>query len=127
MLRLGLSIFLLMSALDKIIAPEFAQRFFSDVFSLNLSFSVVMLIGSCQLVLSLLFMLGFSKRVTYGFGAVYQIFATAAHYRQLAAPFEGNLLYVSAIPILFAFIALFLMRDLDTLWTLAKKKFLFAR
>ncbi len=126
LLRIGLGIFLLMWALDKIIVPEAALKVFSHFHSLSLSPSMVILIGACELVLSLLIILGFHKTLTYGAGLAVHTVSTLASYRQLLSPFGDNHLFIAAIPILFAFIALFLLRDFDTLWTLGRKKFLFA-
>lgn len=125
LLRFGLGIFLLMWALDKLIAPEIALKVFSHFYFTNVSPSMIMLIGAVQLVLSLLIIFGFYKTLTYGLGLVVHTVSTCATYKELLSPFGENHLFIAAVPILFAFIALFLLRDFDTLWTLGKKKSLF--
>ncbi len=47
--------------------------------------------------------------------------STLSSFRQYLAPFKGpNLLFFAAWPMLAACIALFLLRDLDTLWTVGR-------
>lgn len=86
-----------------------------------------MMLGACEMVLSLFMILGFHKTITYGLGLGVHTFATIASYRQFLSPFGDNNIFIAAIPVLFAFITLFILRDLDTLWTLGKKKSLFAQ
>jgi len=47
--------------------------------------------------------------------------STVSTYSQLLSPFGKNHLFIAAIPVLGAFIALFLMRDDDTLWIVGWK------
>lgn len=127
MLRLGLGAFLLMSSVDKFISPTSALSSFAQLFNLTLSPSLIMVIGACELVLSLLIIFGFYKTVTYGLGLILHVVTTATSYQKILSPFGENHLVIASIPILFAFIVLFLLRDFDTLWTLGKKKSLFAQ
>ena len=86
-----------------------------------------MMLGACELALSLFLILGFYKTITYGLGLMLHALTTLAGYRELLSPFGQHQFFVASIPILFAFIVLFLLRDFDTLWTLGKKKSLFAQ
>lgn len=126
LLRLGLGIFLLMWGLDKLMEPDVALKVFSHFYFINLNSSVIMLIGAVEIVLSLLIILGYYKTVTYGLGLTVHAASTISSYNELMSPFGNNHLFIAAVPILFAFITLFLLRDLDNLWTLGKKKSLFA-
>lgn len=47
--------------------------------------------------------------------------STISTYNQLLNPFGKNHLFIAAIPVLGAFIALFLMRDDDRLWATGEK------
>lgn len=126
LLRIGLGIFLLLWGFDKIIAPEIAIKIFAHFYYMKLGVSAVMLIGAVEIVLSLLMILGFYKTLTYGLGLAVHAASTLSSFRELLSPFGDNHRYIAAIPILFAFITLFLLRDLDTMWTLGKRKSLFA-
>jgi hypothetical protein len=60
---------------------------------------------------------------TWTYGAVLAMHAvsTLSSFRQYLAPFEGpNILFFAAWPMLAACVALFLLRDLDTLWTVKR-------
>jgi hypothetical protein len=127
LLRFGLGVFLLMWGLDKIIAPEIALITFQHFYFIELSSSVIMILGAIQLVLSLLIIFGFHKTYTYGAGLLVQAISTGAAYRELLSPFGENHFFIATIPILFAFLALFILRDFDTIWTLGRKKSLFAQ
>ncbi len=127
LLRLGLGLFLLLWGLDKIIAPEIAVMVFSRFYYVDIGISAAMLIGALEIVLSLLMILGFYRTITYGLGLLVHTISTLSTLRELLSPFGPNHLFIAGIPILFAFLTLFLLRDFDTLWTLGKRKSLFAK
>ena len=85
-----------------------------------------MIIGALQLALSLLFMLGIYKNITYGLGLAIHIIATVGAFQEIMSPFGSDILYVSYIPILCSFITLFLLRQMDNRWTLSKKPKMFS-
>lgn len=126
LLRLGLGIFLAMQSIDKIVAPEIAINTFSEFYFLDINTSIVMIIGGIELALSLLIILGMYKTITYGLGLLIHIIWMVATYEQLLSPFGKNHLFITSIPIFFAFLALFFMREFDTKLSLGKKKSLFA-
>jgi putative oxidoreductase len=125
-LRIGLGLFLALWAVNKLVAAELSVDMFSRLYFININTSVVMILGAIELVLSLLLILGMNKTVTYGLGLLIHTASTIAHIQFLTAPFGKNQLFIATIPILFAFIALFLMRHLDTKWILGRKKSLFS-
>lgn len=124
LLRFGLGGFLGLCAFDKIISPETSVSFFSHYF-VSISPSIIMLVGGAELALSLLFILGMYKTWTYGLAFILQSLALAMMLEKLLSPFGKDILFVMLIPLLFAFFALFLMRNLDTKWTLTKKTGIF--
>lgn len=125
LLRLGLGIFLAMWSVDKLAEPDIAQHVFSQLYLVNINSSIVMIIGAVELVLSLLIVFGMYKTVTYGLGLLVHTASTIAAYEHLLEPFGKNHLIIATIPVLFAFLTLFLLRDLDTKFALGKKKSLF--
>ncbi len=126
LLRIGLGIFLLLWSLDKIVSPQDTVEIFSKHYFLDVSPSLVMILGSLELTLSLMIVLGMYKTFSYGFGLLVQMVSAAAYYQQLLYPFGVNHFFISEITILFAFASLFIARNFDTLWSLSKKNNMFS-
>ena len=120
-LRLGLGIFLLLWSIDKLAVPEGTVRIFSGFYHLSISTTVAPVVGVFELLLSVLILGGLWKKWTYGLGMILHAISTISTYNQLLSPFGKNHLFIAAIPVLGAFIALFLMRDDDTLWIVGRK------
>lgn len=125
LLRLGLGSFLALWAIDKFVAPQETVESFLRLYHVSITPSVAMILGALQLVLSLLLILGMYKTLTYGLGLAVHAIASLAYYPQLLSPFGKNHFFLAAIPILIAFIALFILREFDTKLSLSKKKSLF--
>jgi putative oxidoreductase len=117
----------LLWSIDKMVSPISTVEIFAAQYFIDLSPSIVMIMGSLELTLSLLIMLGMYRTITYGAGLVIQIVSVAAHYPQLLDPFGKNHLFIAELSILFGFTALFVMRNFDTQWALAKRNNIFAR
>jgi hypothetical protein len=117
-LRIGLAGFLLLWSLDKLVAPEGAMAIYQFFYHVSITTEIAYVIGAFEFLLSLAIMAGFLKTYSYGFGLLLHVTSTTASYQQLLNPFGGNHLYIAAIPVLAGFIALFLMRRQDTLWSL---------
>lgn len=126
MLRFGLGIYIVLWALNKIISPETSSALFSRFYYINFPPSVIMIIGALELVLGLLIILGFYKNITYSLGLVVQIISVVALFIELLVPFGDNIFFYCEIPILLAFVALFLLKNLDNRWTLSKKPKMFS-
>jgi len=126
LLRFGLGGFLALCSIDKIISPEVSVELFSYYYLISLPSWVVMMLGGFGLVLSLFFILGMYKTFTYGAAFILQAVALLTVIEKLLAPFGNNSLLLMLIPLLFAFGALFVMRNLDTKWTLTKKTTMFS-
>jgi putative oxidoreductase len=125
LLRLGLGIFVILCSIDKFISPVSTIHFFSQYYGLDINASIGMLLGAVQLVLGLFMLLGMYKFFTYGLGFFLQALSTILIFRNLPTLFGENHLFILSCPILFSFLTLFLLRDLDTKLTLGKKKTLF--
>jgi len=120
LLRLGIFVVFLFWTLDKLINPEHTAGIFSKFYGLeNMGGSIFYIIGVVQLILILLFVAGLFKTWTYGIVLALHAVSTFSTFGLYLTPFE-NLLFFAAWPMLAACIALFLMRDWDTL-TLGKK------
>ena len=64
------------------------------------------------------FLVGFQKRYTYGAVLLFHAVSTLSSYRQYLDPWS-NLLFFAAWPMLAACFTLYLLRDLDTRWTIS--------
>lgn len=116
-LRLGAGVFLLLFGVDKLVAPAMATEVFQQFYGLSVSGVLVRTVGTLEIVLSLAIFAGLWKTLSYGLGLALHAISTLATYRELLAPFGDNHLFLAAIPALAAFVALFLLRRHDTLWS----------
>lgn len=117
-MRLTFAGFLLVWALDKVIAPEHAQAVFSRYYFTELSQQPFLVIGLVQIAIILAFAVGFARFWSYGAVLVMHAVSTASTFTQLASPWEAGprgLLFWAAVPALGAIIALFVLRDRDRL------------
>lgn len=120
LLLLRLSVFLVMFiwTIDKFLRPDHASGVYQAFYSISgLGHSAFYVIGAVEMVILLGFVAGLCKRWTYGAVLLFHGISTLSSYRQYLAPFEGpNLLFFTAWPMLAACVALYLLRDLDTMW-----------
>lgn len=117
-IRLSFAAFMLVWALDKVIAPDHAQAVFSRYYFTELSPQPFIAIGLVQIAIILAFAMGFARFWSYGAVLVMHAVSTASTYAQLANPWEAGprgLLFWAAVPALGAIIALFILRDRDQL------------
>ena len=118
LLRVSLGLFLLIWGIEKLVMPEGTVGIFSRFYLMDISPEMAFGLGISQVLLSLAIVLGLYKTMTYGLGLILHAVSTISTYEQLLNPFErGNHLFLAAVPILIAFIVLFLMRREDPLWT----------
>ena len=121
-LRLTLAIFFAVWALEKFLKPETTVaiwKAFYLVESLPLEASYV--IGVIQGVAVLCFLLGIAKTWSYGFFLLIHTVGTFLTYEKLLDPYTGvNHLFVAAIPVTGALLALFLLRKEDTFLSLSR-------
>jgi putative oxidoreductase len=122
-IRLGLALFLLPWVFDKFVNTEHAIRVFEGFYGLGgLAAPVLYAVGAAQLVLLLLFVLGVARRWSYGLVLAMHAVSTLSTWKQYLDPYTGaNLLFFAAWPALAAALALFLLRDYDTLWSVGRR------
>jgi hypothetical protein len=117
LLRVSVFIVMAMWSLDKIISPGHAAAVFENFYGLSgMGGGILLAIGLVQLALEVAFVLGLWRLWTYGYVVIAHGISTLSSWRQYLDPFD-NLLFFAAIPMLAACIALFLLRDEDTLLT----------
>jgi len=122
-LRLGLGAFLLLFGIDKLVAPHTTAAVFAHYYGLGeVSAALVYAAGLAEIALALAMLVGLWRTLSYGLGLLVHTVSTLATYRELLAPFGGNHLYLAALPVLAAFVALFLLRRDDTLMSLDARR-----
>ena len=115
LLRLGIFTVFLFWTLDKLINPGHAAGVMAKFYGMeNMGDTLFYVMGAAQLILILLFVVGLFKTWTYGIILVAHAASTFSTFALYLTPFD-NLLFFAAWPMLAACIALFLMRDWDTL------------
>lgn len=118
LMRLAIAAFMLVWAVDKVIAPEHAQAVFSRYYLTELPAGPFVVIGWVQIAIIAAFAAGFARFWTYGAILLMHTVSTVSTYAQLANPWEAGprgLLFWAAVPVLAAVIALFVLRDRDRL------------
>jgi hypothetical protein len=119
LLRVGLGFFLLLWSCDKFAEPETAVKIFQVFYKIPISSQATYFIGGVEALISILIIAGAWKSYTYAIGLALHATSTVASWRQLTTPFsQGHHLFVAALPVLTGFIALYILRDRDTLWAL---------
>jgi len=121
-LRLGVFVVMFIWTIDKFVRPEHAAAVFKNFYFISdLNYTLSYLIGAVELVLLAGFLLGWKKRFTYCAVLILHAVSTLSSFKQYLAPFEGpNILFFAAWPMLAACVALYLLREQDTLWTIEK-------
>ncbi|MEL6371146.1 MAG: hypothetical protein AAFR03_10550 [Pseudomonadota bacterium] len=121
-LRLTLTIFFAVWAAEKFIKPETTVAIWKAFYLVeNLPLTASYAIGALQVLAIAGFFFGIARFWSYGFLMVIHGVGTALTYERLINPFEGpNHLFIAAIPVLGALIALFIMRDEDTILTIGR-------
>ena len=122
LLRFGLGTFLLLWGIDKIVSPGSTVKIYQFFYFMAITTKVAVIVGIIQVIFSLLIVVGLWKRWTYGIGFIVHLISVLASYKQMFDPFGKNHLFIAGLPVLFAFIALYLLRNQDTLWCLGKGK-----
>ena len=121
-LRIALALFLLLFGIDKLAATETALEVFAHFYGLSVSTPVAYTAGILEILLGLAMLAGLWKTVTYGSGLLLHAISTLATYEQLLSPFGENHLFIAGLPVLAAFVTLFLLREHDTFWSLSRAK-----
>ncbi|MDU0354680.1 hypothetical protein RS130_12815 [Paraglaciecola aquimarina] len=119
-LRVGVFIVMFVWTLDKFINPDHSIKIFEKFYSISgLAENIAYLLGVVQLVVVLSFLIGFKKRITYGLIFIMHGGSTLSALGHYFDPFN-NLLFFAAWPMWAACLALYLLRDLDTKYSVTK-------
>lgn len=117
-LRVALGVFLLVWGLEKFIVTDRSVAIYGYFYGVSASTAVTYALGTLESVLALAIIIGAFRRWSYGIALLVHAATTAATARLIIDPWglisgEPQHLYLAAVPILAAFAALYLLRDLD--------------
>lgn len=122
-LRASVFLVMLMWTLDKFIQPEHTAAVFKHFYSIpDLGNTVAYALGSVQLIILVLFFIGFKKTFTYGVILILHAISTFVSFGKYLAPYDGsNLLFFAAWPMLAACVMLFVFRKEDSFLQIENK------
>lgn len=118
-LRVGIMIVFVMWTIDKFANyKHFSGMFAHYYWGIKISQPVLLMLGVGEVILLMLFFFtNYFKKWTYGIILVAHLITTLISFHRLLPPYEiHQLLYFGSIPLLCSCIALFLLRDEDTLF-----------
>ena len=122
-LRAGVFIVMMMWTINKFINPESTARVFEGFYGIpGISEAISYGLGALQAAVIVAFLVGFRKRFSIGIIFLMHLVSTLASFGKYLDPWTSpNLLFFTAWPMLAAIVALYLLRDYDTLFTLGGK------
>ncbi len=114
-LRITLGVFLLQWGVEKFVVPENTVAIWGHFYGLGVSQSLGYLFGAVEVALAVCLFLGAFRTVAYGAALALHAVTVLVSWRQLLDPWGSpeNHLFTASIPVLGAFIALFLLRHWD--------------
>ena len=121
LLRATIFLVMFMWTIDKFINPGHAAKVYESFYNIaGLEAIVMFSIGAIELIILLLFLVGYKKKYTYGVVLALHAVSTLSSFKQYLTPFDGpNLLFFAAWPMLAACFALFLLREHDKKWSVS--------
>ena len=118
-MRAGVFIVMFMWTADKFVNPGHSAAVYERFYLIGgLGDMAFLVIGLLELAVIVGFLLGIRKTLTYGIVLALHAVSTLSSWQQYLG--FDNLLFFAAWPMLAACYALFVLRDLDTKFTLAK-------
>jgi len=114
-LRVTLGLFLLQWGVEKFVMPENNVFIWDYFYGLDVPQGVGYLFGALEIAIAACLFLGIFRTMAYGAALVLHAITVAVTWRQLIDPWGDpiNHLFIAGVPILGAFIALFLLRHWD--------------
>ena len=117
-LRVSIFIVMAMWSIDKLLNPGHAAAVFENFYFIaGMGAGILLVVGLVQLAIEVAFVLGLWKFWTYGFVLLTHTISTLSSWQQYLDPFN-NMLFLAAIPMLGACIALFMLREDDSRFAL---------
>lgn len=114
-LRITLGLFLLQWGVEKFVMPQVNVFIWDYFYGVALPQAAGYLFGAVEIAIAVCLFLGLFRTVAYGAAAVLHGITVVVTWRQLIDPWgnEFNHLFIAGVPVLGAFVALFLLRHWD--------------
>jgi uncharacterized membrane protein YphA (DoxX/SURF4 family) len=114
-LRVTLGIFLVQWGVEKFVAPQNTPAIWNYFYGLNMPQAAAYLFGVVEIALAICLFLGLFRTIAYAAAMFLHAVSVLVSWRQLADPWAdpANHLFIAGVPVLGAFITLFLLRDFD--------------
>ncbi|MEQ1865469.1 MAG: DoxX family membrane protein [Micropepsaceae bacterium] len=114
-LRVTLGIFLLQWGVEKFVVPSNTVAIWGYFYGLEVPAASAYVFGIAEIAIAVCLFLGLYRTIFYGAAMVLHAVTVVVSWRQLIDPWGGdaNHLFVASVPVLGAFVALFLLRHWD--------------
>ena len=114
-LRITLGIFLLQWGIEKFVVPENTPLIWGYFYGLSVPQALAYAFGAAEIAIAACLFLGAFRTVSYGAALALHAVSVAVSWRQLLDPWgdAANHLFIAGLPVLGAFVALFLLRHWD--------------
>ena len=115
-LRITLGIFLLQWGVEKFVMPEMTVGIWGHFYGIGIPQALGYLFGVVEIALALCLFFGLFRTLAYGAATMLHAVSVIVSWRQLIDPWGDpiNHLFIAGLPVLGAFLALFLMRNHDS-------------
>ena len=114
-LRIALGMFLLQWGVEKFAVPQNTVAIWGYFYGLNVSATLGYVFGVVEIAIAACLVLGVFRSVVYGAAMALHAVSVLVSWRQLFDPWGDpvNHLFIAGVPVLGAFVALFLLRHWD--------------
>lgn len=114
-LRITLGLFLLQWGVEKFVVPQNTPGIWGYFYGLDVPQTLAYVFGAAELAIAACLLLGLFKTIAYGAAMALHAVTVVVTWRQLADPWGDpvNHLFIAGVPVLGAFVALFLLRRWD--------------
>jgi putative oxidoreductase len=114
-LRITLGIFLLQWGIEKFLVPESTVGIWQHFYGVEVTPLVSYVFGAVEVLLAACLFLGAFRTVAYGASLALHAITVLVSWRPLLDPWGNpvNHLFIASVPVLGAFLALFLLRQVD--------------
>lgn len=118
-LRVTLGLFLLQWGVEKFVHPENTPAIWGYFYGVSIPQAAAYVFGVVEVAIAICVLFGLFRTVAYGAGVLLHAVSVVVSWRQLIDPWgePTNHLFVAGLPVLGAFVALFLMRH----WEAARR------
>lgn len=114
-LRITLGLFLLQWGVEKFVVPQNTTMIWGYFYGLNIPQVLGYVFGVAEIAIAACLFLGLFRTVAYGAALILHAVTVLVTWRQLGDPWGDpmNHLFIAGVPVLGAFLALFLLRHWD--------------